>query len=267
MNHATPTAALMDLLLTLFSEHELRAFVAHRLPGGDRVVGQLPGTPCTLAHLADQTAHVLARHGLITRALFEALVGAAPGRRMDIEGVAALWGFPAPVTHSATSVPSPTPASPTVAAPDASTWDVFISYARADLGWVTILAENLNELGLRVFFDEWEVAAGDVVTHRLDKGLRESRNGMLVVSPASMTRPWVLEEYAALLTRAVANDLRLIPVLYADAELPSMLATRAWVDLRGKTGEEYLETVRRLAKILKGERPGPPPIRGTLRTP
>ncbi len=267
MTPAMPTAALMDLLLSLFSEHELRVFAAHRLPGGDRVVGLLPGSPCTLEHLADQTAHVMARHGLITRALFDALVAVVPGRRMDVERVAAQWGFPASATPSAASLLGPGPASPTAAPLDASTWDVFISYARADLPWVSTLAEDLNELGLRVFFDEWEVAAGEVVIHRLDQGLRGSRNGVLVVSPASMTRPWVMEEYAALLTRAVANNLRLIPVLHADAEMPPMLATRAWVDLRGKTGEEYLEAVHRLAKVLKGERPGPPPIRGTLRTP
>jgi hypothetical protein len=268
MTAVTQTAALMDLLGSLFSDPELRVFVVHRLPGGDKVVGRLPGAPCTHEHLVDQTAQVLERQGLVTRELFDALLVDKPGRREDIERVAATWGVPlaaapAPATVSASPTTSPTTTS-TTPAPD--TWDVFISYARADLGWVNTLAENLHGLGLRVFFDEWEIGAGDVVVHRLDQGLRESCNGILIVSQTSMTRAWVLEEYAALLTGAVAKKLRLIPVLYADAEMPPMLATRAWIDFRGKTGEEYLEQVRRLAKMLKGERPGPPPL-GPLRAP
>lgn len=272
MTPTTPTAALMDLIIGLFSEHELRAFVTHRLPHSDRVASRLPGTPCTLEHLADQTVQVLERQGLITRELFDALLSATPERRLDIERVAAAWGFPLPAASPTPTArggsPSPTffPTATNTTTGDPSAWDVFISYARADFGWVNTLAENLHSLGLRVFFDEWEIGAGDVVVHRLDQGLRESRNGILVVSPHSMTRPWVMEEYAVLVTRAVAKSVRLIPVLYADAELPPMLATRAWIDLRGKTGDEYLAAVSRLARSLKGERPGPPP-RGPLRTP
>jgi hypothetical protein len=33
----------------------------------------------------------------------------------------------------------------------AETWDVFISYARADQGWVRALATNLHNLGLDIF--------------------------------------------------------------------------------------------------------------------
>lgn len=273
MTSVVPTAALMDLLLSLFDEQELRTFVANRLPGGDRLASRLPGGPCTLEYLADQAVRVLERQGLITRELFGALLAAVPGRQVDIERVAATWGLFPPASpptalvasSSPSSVPSRAATSPAAAEPGA--WDVFMSYARADFRWVTTLAENLHALGLRVFFDEWEIGPGDVVVHRLDQGLRESGNGILVVSPSSMTSPWVMEEYAALLTRAVTKNLRLIPVLYADAGVPPMLATRVWIDLRGKLGDEYLQQVHRLAMVLKGDRPGPPPVRSPLRAP
>ena len=47
-------------------------------------------------------------------------------------------------------------------------FDVFISYAHADADWVRVLAENLHQQGLQVFFDEWEIGPGDVLVHRLD---------------------------------------------------------------------------------------------------
>src|SRR5439155_372939 len=115
-------------------------------------------------------------------------------------------------------------------------FDVFISYGHQDQAWVRTLAENLYRAGLEVFYDEWEIGPGDVLVHRLDEGIRTSRSGMLVVSPASLARPWVMEEYAAMLTRAVADQQRLIPVLLGEAELPPFLATRVWVDFRHADG-------------------------------
>jgi hypothetical protein len=94
--------------------------------------------------------------------------------------------------------------------------DVFISYGHADVDWVRTLAANLHNAEVRVFFDEWDIAPGDVLVHKLDAGIRNSRNGVLIVSPASLSRRWVQEEYAAMMTRAVAGKQRLIPVLLRD---------------------------------------------------
>jgi len=266
MSSISPPAALLDLLTSLFSEHELRSFVAYRLPGGERITSLLPGEAASIVQLADHATRVIISHGFATRALFDALLDVVPGRSFDIERVATLWGILAevvPVTASSEVAPSP----PWTAQSREGTWDAFIAYAPIDRPWVTMLAENLHALAVRLFFDEWEVGAGDVVVARLDRGLRESRNGILVVSPAAMASPWVMEEYAALLSRAVASGLRLVPVLFADADVPPFLATRRWVDLRGKAGEEYLDIVRRLAAALKGQPPGPPVYRGPPRTP
>jgi len=146
-------------------------------------------------------------------------------------------------------------------------WDVFVSYAHEDQEWVRILVENLHELGLAVFYDEWEVDYGDTVSRRLSDGLVRSRNGVLVVSPTAVSRPWVLEEYASLLEGAVQRGQRLIPVLYRDAEMPALLSTRRWIDLRDKTGDSYLEEVKKLAAALKGERPQRPKRGLGLRAP
>jgi len=134
-------------------------------------------------------------------------------------------------------------------------FDVFISYGHQDQAWVHTLAENLYRSGLEVFYDEWEIAAGDVLVHKLDEGIRTSYNGILVVSPNSLSRPWVTEEYAAMLTRVVAGQQRLIPVLLDDAELPPLLASRVWVDFRHADGPEYDRRVREVIATLRGERP------------
>jgi tetratricopeptide (TPR) repeat protein len=145
--------------------------------------------------------------------------------------------------------------------------DAFISYGRADAEWVRVLAENLYQSGLELFFDEWDIGPGDVLVHKLDQGILTSRNGVLVVSPESLSRPWVQNEYAAMMTRVVAGKQTLIPVLLKDAEMPPLLAARLWVDFRNADGPDYDARLRELARTLKGERPGPPDRTGVLQPP
>ena len=135
-------------------------------------------------------------------------------------------------------------------------WDVFVSYGHGDAAWVRVLAGNLHRAGFEVFLDEWELVGGDRVTKRLEDGIRDSANGVLVVSPHALSRPWVQEEYEALLRQAVQEPgrRRLVPVLYADAELPVFLANRLWVDFRGAgtTGPEYEARLGELVRALRG---------------
>ena len=155
---------------------------------------------------------------------------------------------------------------------DVGGWDVFVSYGHEDAGWVRVLAGNLHRAGFDVFLDEWELVGGDRVTGRLEEGIRGSASGVLVVSPHSLSRPWVREEYEALLRQAVQQpgQRRLIPVLYADAELPPFLASRLWVDFRGAatTGPEYETRLGQLVRYLQG-RPAVdrPPRDGAMRWP
>jgi tetratricopeptide (TPR) repeat protein len=134
-------------------------------------------------------------------------------------------------------------------------WDVFVSYGHADAAWVHVLAGNLHRAGFEVFLDVWELAGGDRLTGRLEEGIRRSANGVLVVSPHTLSRPWVAEEYAALVRQAVEQPgRRLIPVLLTDAELPPFLANRVWVDFRGPaaTGPEYEARLEELVRALQG---------------
>jgi len=147
------------------------------------------------------------------------------------------------------------------------TFDVFISYGHQDHAWVHTLAENLHRAGLDVFLDAWEVVPGDVVVHQLERGLLSARNGILVVSPASVGRPWVQQEYAVMVERAVAGEQRLIPVLLGDVEVPPFAAARLWVDFRGADGPEYQRRVDRLVAALRGERPQRPARGGELKAP
>jgi len=147
------------------------------------------------------------------------------------------------------------------------TWDVFISYAHKDADWVQNLADNLYQADFEVFIDSWEIAPGDVLVHKIDEGILKSKTGILVVSPEALSRPWVLEEYAAMMNRAVEGKQRLIPVLLADAEMPPLLASRIWIDFRNAFGPEYERNFAKLVRTLKWERPDRPERNGRISLP
>jgi tetratricopeptide (TPR) repeat protein len=144
--------------------------------------------------------------------------------------------------------------------------DAFISYGRVDAEWVRILAENLRQAGIKLSFDEWEIGPGDNLVHKLDQAILTSRNGILVVSPDSLSRPWVQQEYAAMMNRVVAGQQNLIPVLYRDAEMPPLMAARVWVDFRNVDGPDYNIRLAELVRALRG-RPEPPRHNSGLQPP
>ncbi|MGN9844318.1 toll/interleukin-1 receptor domain-containing protein [Nonomuraea sp. H19] len=126
--------------------------------------------------------------------------------------------------------------------------DVFVSYAGEDVVWARTLARKFIESGLTVFFDEWNVRPGDVVLHRLDEAIRDSMSCVAVVSPALFRSPRAMEEHAALMGR----DIRFIPVLIGDAELPAFARGRVWRDFRGVAGEDYDAKVDELIDTILG---------------
>ena len=288
----SPEKALYELLCDLFAARELLRFIRQNFKRLSCDLSE--GAPIT--DLADTVAGLLERHGQITLDLFERLAAERPDRRPEIAATAKLWKIilapaaapsaPAasPAVASATtttaastdatSSPPPPATAPTTttspvapADPAPEVWHAFISYAAADSVEVRRIAENLHRLGLDVFFDQWEIDAGTVVSQRLDQGLRGSRTGVLVVSRTSVQRPWVLQEYTVLLEKAVKHNQRLIPVLLEDADLPPMLATRRHIDLRGKRGPDYIAAIHELAAAIRGDKPQKPPRGGPLQTP
>lgn len=103
---------------------------------------------------------------------------------------------------------------------------VFISHAKVDIERVRPLAQRLSEEGLNVFLDEWEIFPGDSVSAELEQAISRSNVGIVVFSTASVTRPWVNEEYYAILLRAVKGRARLIPVVLDEVELPVFAGNR-----------------------------------------
>jgi TIR domain len=88
----------------------------------------------------------------------------------------------------------------------------------------------------------------------LQQRLAVSESVVFVVSPGSVGRGWVNEEFAAAIAASVRGRQRVIPVLLGDVELPPFVAGRLYIDFRHTDSPEaYLRQVAQLVRAIRGE--------------
>jgi len=129
-------------------------------------------------------------------------------------------------------------------------FDVFISYSSADETWVRNLRNSLVAKGVRVWSDRDQIRPGDRFIDALETGLASSKCVAVVVSSNSVSSGWVKEEYHRALN--LQAQVRLIPLLLADAELPGFLASRKWVDFRDPS--QFERSIEELHWGITGDR-------------
>ena len=120
--------------------------------------------------------------------------------------------------------------------------DVFLSYNHKDKERVRRLAERLRKAKLRVWFDEWSVRPGEIISLKVDEGLEQSRVLVLCISPNALASNWVALERSTAIHRDPANEgRRFIPLLLADSRLPDTLRRYKHIDYRSETEGAFAE--------------------------
>ena len=93
--------------------------------------------------------------------------------------------------------------------------DVFISHATEDKGEVAKpLAEELSRLGLRVWYDDFELRVGDSLRRSIDSGLARSRFGIVVLSANFFRKNWPQYELDALVAKEMQQREKVILPLW-----------------------------------------------------
>ena len=92
-------------------------------------------------------------------------------------------------------------------------YDVFISHASEDKdSFVRALAQDLEQVGLRVWYDEWSLVVGDRLRRQIDEGLKRSRFGVVVLSPRFFAKNWPQQELDGLTALEMDGINRILPV-------------------------------------------------------
>lgn len=93
------------------------------------------------------------------------------------------------------------------------TYDVFISHASEDKDEIVRdLAEALKDEGLTVWYDEFTLHIGDSLRRKIDHGLKNSRVGLVVLSPFFINKGWTNYELDGIITLANSGEQILLPI-------------------------------------------------------
>lgn len=92
-------------------------------------------------------------------------------------------------------------------------YDVFISHASEDKDEVVRpLAQALAEQGLKVWYDEFELKIGDSLRRKIDRGLANSKFGIVVLSKAFIKKGWTNYELDGIISKANTGEQVLLPI-------------------------------------------------------
>ncbi|HWD26874.1 MAG TPA: toll/interleukin-1 receptor domain-containing protein [Rhizomicrobium sp.] len=129
--------------------------------------------------------------------------------------------------------------------------DLFLSHTSADKPFVRRLREDLLKQGVgKVWVDEAEIGIGDSLLGKIDEGLRATRYVGVVLSPRSISAPWVKKELEMAMSREIADrQVVVLPLMYEKCELPLFLAGKLYADFTDESF--YSVTLRKLLDRLK----------------
>ena len=94
-------------------------------------------------------------------------------------------------------------------------YDFFISHASEDKEtFVRPLAQALMDAGCSVWFDETALKPGDSLRTSLDKGMVDSRYGIVVISPNFIKKRWTEYELNGMVSKEMNGHKVIIPVWF-----------------------------------------------------
>lgn len=104
-------------------------------------------------------------------------------------------------------------------------YDVFISHASEDKeAFVRPLAERLRDAHIEVWYDEFSLRVGDSLRRSIDRGLAQSRFGIVVLSPHFFEKQWSQWELDGLVSRQMASSDNVILPIWLDLTREEVLS-------------------------------------------
>jgi hypothetical protein len=88
----------------------------------------------------------------------------------------------------------------------------FLSYGWEDRDLAKDIAEALQASGIETWWAEWEIRAGDSLRQKIDEGLTNCTDFLVLLTPESIKKPWVNQEMDAGLIRKIESQARFIPI-------------------------------------------------------
>ena len=98
---------------------------------------------------------------------------------------------------------------------------------------VRMVHDDLMHLGVNCWLDENNIKVGDSIISKISDGLKSSQTMILFVSKKSVVSMWTRKEWQSFLARQLSeNNLKILPALLEDCEIPTILSDIKYADFR-----------------------------------
>lgn len=129
---------------------------------------------------------------------------------------------------------------------------IFLSYSHEDRPVAEQIADALSKRGTKVWFDEYEVTVGTSLAISIDRALAASDYVVVLLSRHSVQSRWVRQELEATYGREIdARAVTVVPVLLEDCDVPPVLASKQFVDLRSNVDDGIAALAARLSAATR----------------
>ena len=92
-------------------------------------------------------------------------------------------------------------------------YDVFISHASEDKeSFADALCKELQEAGIKVWYDTLSIAWGDSLRAKIDNGLKKSKYGIVIISRDYIKKGWTQYELDGLFQREMTGGKTILPI-------------------------------------------------------
>ena len=141
---------------------------------------------------------------------------------------------------------------------------VFISYSSTDKCFARRLAEDLEQLGHKVWFDEWHLRVGHNIPVEVNRGIEESDFLVLVLTPEATESKWVENEWSSKYWDEIeTGTIALLPALKETCQVPAILSPRKYADFRSNYSVGLVSLCQALSPTIQHARPfSLPPTQG-----
>lgn len=118
---------------------------------------------------------------------------------------------------------------------------VFLSYKQRSKAEsiAEIIAHRLSQQQIEVWFDKWEIKAGDSVPGKVGEGFKESDACLVFLESQYGSSGWCTKEMNTALTKAINENFTIIPILVEDCKKPELLKDIKHVYLKDPDAQEF----------------------------
>lgn len=143
--------------------------------------------------------------------------------------------------------------------PDNADFDVFISHASEDKdSFVRPFAEKLRSMGLRVWYDEFELRWGSKLMKSINHGLKNSKYGIVVLSSAFFGKGWPEAELASLFSLMITSGKdTLLPLRHGISHKELAEKAPLLSDIVNRSSDIGMDALaQEFYRIVKGQQSG-----------